>query len=72
MSASNLKLTDKLSGYCLIEINLIEKNTMQIPHGKFYTHYAQRVEVTSSLYHIEGVEVKNNLIDACSKAFVVA
>ena len=71
INASSLKLTDKLSGHCLIEINLLEKNIMQIPHGKFYTHYGQLVEVTSSLYRIEGVEVKNNIIDACGKAFVV-
>ena len=71
MNASSLKLTDKISGYCLIEINLLDKNIMQIPHGKFYTHYGQLVEVTSSLYRIEGVEVKNNIIDACGKAFVV-
>jgi len=72
LNASSLKLTDKVSGHCLIEINLLDKNIMQIPHGKFYTHYGQLVEVTSSLYRIEGVEVKNNIIDACGKAFVVA
>ena len=72
INASSLKLTDKRSGHCLIEINLLDKNIMQIPHGKFYTHYGQLVEVTSSLYRIEGVEVKNNIIDACGKAFVVA
>jgi len=72
LNASSLKLTDTVSGHCLIEINLLDKNIMQIPHGKFYTHYGQLVEVTSSLYRIEGVEVKNNIIDACGKAFVVA
>ena len=72
INATSLKLTDRFSGHCLIEINLVDKNIMQIPHGKFYTHYGQLVEVTSSLYRIEGVEVKNNTIDACGKAFVVA
>ena len=71
ISDSSLKLTDTFSGHCLIEINLVDKNIMQIPHGKFYTHYGQLVEVTSSLYRIEGVEVKNNTVDACGKAFVV-
>ena len=71
ITPASLKLIDKTSGHCVIEVNVVEGHIVQIPHGKFYTHYGLLVEVTPSLYRIAGVEMKNNMIDACGKAFVV-
>ena len=71
ITPASLKLIDKTSSDCVVEFNVVEGNVAQIPHGRFYTHYAQLVEVTPNLYRIAGVEVKSNIIDACGKAFVV-
>jgi hypothetical protein len=71
ITPASLKLIDKTYGHCVIEVNVVEGHIVQIPHGKFYTHYGLLVEVTPSLYRIGGVEVKGNIIDACGKAFVV-
>jgi len=46
ITPASLKLIDKTSSDCVIEFNVVEGNVAQIPHGRFYTHYAQLVEVT--------------------------
>ena len=71
ITPASLKLIDKTSSHCVIEVNVVEGNIIRIPYGKFYTHYGQFVEVTPDFYRIAGVEVKNNIINACGKAFVV-
>ena len=71
ITPASLKLVDKISSHCVIEVNVAEGNIVQIPNGRFYTQYGQLVEVTPDLYRIAGVQVKSNIIDACGKAFIV-
>jgi len=63
ISLPSIKLIDKTSGDILIEVNVVDKGTIQILQGKFYTHEGSLIEITPQFLRIENITMRDNTID---------
>ncbi len=51
----SLKLLDQNTDEVVLEANVVEKDKLVIPQGKFFTHQGQLVEITSHLCRLSGI-----------------
>ena len=66
---ASLKLIDKESGEIVVEVNVVDKNKIQILKGKFYTYKKSLLEITPEFWRIAGGEkISGNVFDRCSIA----
>ena len=56
---------------CVIEINVVDGNIVQILQGRFYTHRGNLLEISPDGYSVEKMKIKHSIINAAGKAFVV-
>ena len=65
---SSLKLLDRESGDVIVEINMLNKDRLQILNGKFFTHAGNLLEITPQYWRIMGITMSGNVIDSCGTA----
>jgi hypothetical protein len=65
---NSLKLIDKVSGDTVVEAQILGKNKILIPQGRFYTYQGTLVEITPKYWKIAGITMSGNIIDSCGKA----
>jgi len=67
-----LKLTDNETGEIVFEASAVDKEKVQVPRGKLYTHKGQLLEITSHYCRIVGgVTLFGDVLDAGGGAVVV-
>ena len=71
-SLTSLKLIDKESGDIVVEVNVVDKDRIQILQGRFYTHRGHLLEITPQFWRIAGgLTMSHNVIDRCGQAVVI-
>ena len=70
-SPASLKLIDKESADIVVEANIMGKDRIQIPQGKFYTHRGQLLEITPQYWRIGGITMSGCVIDGCGRAVAI-
>ena len=68
---SSLKLIDNKTGEVVVEVNVIDKDRIQISKGYFYTHKGDLLEITPEFWRIHGVTMSGNVIDSCGGAVAI-
>lgn len=49
-----VRIIDKETGDTAVEVRLVEKESIHIPHGKFYSHKGQLLEITPHCLRVPG------------------
>ena len=70
-SPPSIKLIDKTSADILIEVNVVDKDTVQILRGKFYTHEGNLLEITPQFWRIENITMRGNTINGCGSIVAI-
>lgn len=71
-SPASLKLIDKVSGETVVEANVVSKDKIRIPVGRFYTHKGHLLEITPQYWRIAGgITMTGNIIDSCGGAVAI-
>lgn len=68
---SSLKLIDRETGDVIVEVNVIDKNRLQILQGKFFTHTGNLLEITPQFWRIMGLTMSGCVIDSCGTAVAI-
>lgn len=68
---SSLKLIDKISSEIVVEVNVVGRNKIKIPHGNFYTHKGQLLKITPQFLGIGGITLSDNVIDCSDEAVAI-
>ncbi len=69
---SSLKLINKETDEIVVEVNVIDRNTIQIPQGKFYTHRGHLLEITPQFWKIDGgIIMSGSEFDSCGGAVAI-
>jgi hypothetical protein len=69
---TSLKLIDKESGEIVVEVNVKDRNTIQIINGNFYTHNGVLLEITPDFWRIGGgMTMSGSTFDGCGSAVAI-
>ena len=68
---NSLKLVDNGTGEVVVEVNVIDKDRIQIPKGRFYTYKGDLLEITPQFWRIRGITMSGNVIDSCGGAVAI-
>lgn len=70
-SPKSLQLRDKESGAVVVEVKVLDKDSIEIPRGEFYTHLGNLLEITPHYWRIGGLTMSDNLFDSCGGAVAI-
>ena len=63
-----LKLFESITGKVVLEANVIDRDTVVVADGDFYTPGRDRIEITPEYLRIRGITMSSNYIDCRGRA----
>jgi len=71
-SSESLRLTDRATGDIVVEVNVLERDKIQVVRGKFFTHKGNLLEITPECWRIDGgINLSKCTFDVCGGALTI-